>query len=339
MLSSLNLSIFVFGVAALAIVTAGSRLARLSDDLADRSGLGEALFGVLLLGGVTSLPDFAATLSAAIDKRPDLAMSNVMGSMAVNLAFLGIADIVYRKANLEHAAASPVNLMLAALLIVLLTLPMLAMATPPLGILSVHPVTPVLVAAYLFGLYLVHHTQAKPMWFPRQTHETVSDTPDPQQQGSLLRAWLGFIALAFVTGIAGWALMEAAKGIADQTGLSDTVVGGMLTALATSTPELVTTVAAIRCGALTLGVSNIFGTNCFNLLVVAAADVGYPHGSIYHDVAPVQMIWGLVTILMSAILLLGMLRRETYGIGRIGFESALILVVYGVALGFIVASS
>jgi len=336
---SLNLSIFVFGVAALAIVTAGSRLARLSDDLADRTGLGEALFGVLLLGSVTSLPDLAATLSAAIDKRPDLAMSNVMGSMAVNLAFLGIADIVYRKANLEHAAASPVNLMLAALLIVLLTLPLLAIATPPLGILSVHPVTPVLVAAYLFGLYLVHHTKAKPMWFPRQTRETVSDMPDQQQEGSLLGAWLGFIALAVVTCIAGWALMEAAKGIADQTGLSDTVVGGMLTALATSTPELVTTVAAIRCGALTLGVSNIFGTNCFNLLVVAAADVGYPHGSIYHDVAPVQMIWGLVTILMSAILLLGMLRRETYGIGRIGFESALILVVYGVALGFIVASS
>jgi len=339
LLSSLNPSIVVFGVASLVIVVAGSWLARLSDDLADRSGLGEALFGVLLLGCVTSLPDFAATLSAAIDKRPDLAMSNVMGSMAVNLAFLGIADIVYRKANLEHAAASPVNLMLAALLIVLLTLPLLAMATPPLEFFGVHPVTPALAAAYLFGLYLVHHTQSKPMWFPRQTHETVSDTPDQQQQGSLLEGWLVFIALAVVTCIAGWALMEAAKNIADQTGLSDTVVGGMLTALATSTPELVTTVAAVRCGALTLGVSNIFGTNCFNLLVVAAADVAYPHGSIYHDVAPVQMIWGLVTILMSAILLLGMLRRETYGIGRIGFESALILLVYGVALGLIVANS
>ena len=339
MLLSLNLSIIVFGIAALAIVTAGSRLARLSDELADRSGLGEALFGVLLLGCVTSLPDFAATLSAAIDKRPDLAMSNVMGSMAVNLVFLGIADMLYRKANLEHASASPVNLMLAALLIVLLTLPLLAIATPPLAILGVHPVTPVLVAVYLFGLYLVHHTREKPMWFPRKTRQTVLDTPDQPQRGSLSRAWLGFAALAVVTCIAGWVLMEAAKGIADQTGLSDTVVGGMLTALATSTPELVTTIAAIRYGALTLGVSNIFGTNCFNILVVAAADVGYQHGSIYQDVAPVQMIWGLVTILMSAILLLGMLRRETYGIGRIGFESALILVVYGVALGFIVANS
>jgi cation:H+ antiporter len=228
--------------------------------------------------------------------------------------------------------------MLAALLIVLLTLPLLAIVTPPLAVLGVHPVTPVIVVAYLFGLYLVHRTKTKPMWFPRQTRQTVVDIPD-QQQGGVFEGWLGFIVLAAVTCIAGWVLMEAAKSIADQTGLSDTVVGGMFTALATSTPELVTTVVAIRCGALTLGVSNIFGTNCFNLLVVAAADAGYPHGSIYHDVAPVQMIWGLVTILMSAILLLGMLRRETYGIGRIGFESALILVVYGVALGFIVANS
>jgi cation:H+ antiporter len=338
-LFSLNLSIVVFGIAAVTIITAGSRLARLSDDLADRSGLGEALFGVLLLGSVTSLPDLAATLSAAIDERADLAMSNVMGSMAVNLAFLGIADIVYRKANLEHAAASPVNLMLAALLIVLLTLPLLAIATPPLAVLGVHPVTPVIVAAYLFGLYLVHHTQAKPMWFPRQTRQTVPDIPDRRRRGGFLGDWPGFIVLAVVTCIAGWVLMEAAKVIADQTGLSDTVVGGIFTALATSTPELVTTIAAIRCGALTLGVSNIFGTNCFNMLVVAAADVGYLHGSIYHDVAPVQMMWGLVTILMSAILLLGMLRRETYGIGRIGFESALILVVYGVALCLIVVYS
>jgi len=139
-----------------------------------------------------------------------------------------------------------------------------------------------------------------------------------------------------VTCIAGWMVMESAKGIADHTGLSDTLVGGLFTALATSTPELVTTIAAIRYGALTLAVSNIFGTNCFNILVVAAADAGYPHNSIYHDMSPVQMTWGLVSILMTAILLLGMVRRETYGIGRIGFESALILSVYVIALGIIV---
>ncbi len=339
MFSSLIPSIIAFAVASLVIVIAGSRLARQADTLADRTGLGEALFGVLLLAGVTSLPDFAATLSAAIDARPDLAMSNVMGSMAVNLAFLGVADIVYRKANLEHAAASPVNLMLAGLLIVLLTLPLLAIFTPTVSYLSVHPITPVIVAAYLFGLYLVHRTRAKPMWFPRLTHETVSDEPERYHRGHSATPWLGFIGMAVVTGMAGWILMEAAKGIADQTGLSESLVGGLFTALATSTPELVTTIAAIRIGALTLAVSNIFGTNCFNMLVVAAADAGYPHGSIYHDMAPVQMTWGLVSILMTAILLLGLVRRQTYGIGRIGFESALILSVYAVALGLVVTST
>jgi cation:H+ antiporter len=337
--SSLTPSITAFGVAALVIVIAGSRLARRADTLADRTGLGEALFGVLLLAGVTSLPDFAATLSAAVDARPDLAMSNVMGSMAVNLAFLGVADIVYRKANLEHAAASPVNLMLAGLLIVLLTLPLLAIFTPTVTRWNVHPVTPVIVTAYLFGLHLVHRTRAKPMWFPRHTSQTVSDEPDKDHRGRSSTLWFGFIGMAVVTGVAGWVLMEAAKGIADQTGLSETLIGGLFTALATSTPELVTTIAAIRIGALTLAVSNIFGTNCFNMLVVAAADAGYAHGSIYHDMAPVQMLWGLVSILMTAILLLGLVRRETYGIGRIGFESALILGVYAVALGVVVVST
>ena len=144
--------------------------------------------------------------------------------------------------------------------------------------------------------------------------------------------------MAAVTGKAGWVLMEAAKGIADQTGLSETLVGGLFTALATSTPELVTTIVAIRIGAVTLAVSNILGTNCFNLLVIAAADVGYTNGSIYHDMAPVQMTWGLVSILMTAILLLGLVRRQTYGIGRIGFESATILSIYAVALSVIVMS-
>ncbi len=339
MFSSLTFSLVVFGIAALAILAAGSQLARLADVLADRTGLGEALFGILLLGGVTSLPDFAATLSAAVDGRPDLAMSNVMGSMAANLAFLGIADTVYRKANLEHAAASLVNLMQAGLLIVLLTLPLIAIALPQFSLWGVHPVTPILVLAYLFGLRLVHRTEAQPMWLPRHTHQTVHDTPDQAHSGRLTSVWLGFVALAAVTCVAGWVLMEAAKTIGDQTGLSDTVVGGLITALATSTPELVTTIAAIRCGALTLGVSNIFGTNCFNMLVVAAADVGYLNGSIYHDLAPVQIMWGLVSILMTAILLLGMMRRETYGIGRIGFESALILTIYVAALSLVVASS
>ena len=76
-----------------------------------------------------------------------------------------------------------------------------------------------------------------------------------------------------------------------------------------STPELVTTIAAIRIGALTLAVSNIFGTNCFNMLVVAAADGLCPrfhlprHGAGPDDVGPGEHP-------MTAIPLLGLVRRD-----------------------------
>lgn len=338
MFDSLIPSVFAFGVATLVIVIAGSRLARTADELADRTGMGEALFGVLLLAAVTSLPDFVATLSAALDARPDLAMSNVMGSMAANLLFLGIADVIYRRANLEHAAASSSMLIQAALLIMLLTLPLLAITTPAASIRGLHPITPVIVVAYLFGLHLVRSAQTRPMWFPRNTRQTVPDEPEPNRGGGVATAWLAFVFLAAVTGVAGWVLMDAGKVISDQTGLSDSLVGGLFTALATSSPELVTTIAAIRHGALTLAVSNIFGTNCFNILVVAAADVAYPGGSIYQEMGPGQMIWGLVSILMTAVLLLGMVRRETYGVGRIGFESALVFAFYGSAAAIVVVS-
>jgi hypothetical protein len=66
-------------------------------------------------------------------------------------------------------------------------------------------------------------------------------------------------------------------------------------------------------------VNNIAGMNCFNTLVIAAADLGYRGGSIYQDVSPLQVVWGLVAILMAAILLLGMMLRETHAIGNVSF--------------------
>ena len=96
-------SVSLFLVAAAVIGMAGTYMTGTVDRLADRTGLGEALAGLLLLAAATSLPDFGATFSAALDQRAELAMSNITGSMAANLAFLGVADAVYRKANLEHA--------------------------------------------------------------------------------------------------------------------------------------------------------------------------------------------------------------------------------------------
>lgn len=331
LLESLPVSIAVFVAAAVVITVLGVRLSLVADRLADVTGWGEAMVGGLLLAAATSLPDFTATVTAAADGRPELAMSNVLGSMAVNLAFLGVGDIIYRKANLEHAAASSANLIQAALLVTLLTVPLIAMAGPAIHLWGLHPATPALLLGYVMGYYAVRGAHVRPMWSPRRTSLTVEDKPDPSNSRGRSAAAVAteFAFLALGTAVAGWVLMTAAETIADATPLSDTAVGALFTGVITSMPELVTTIAAVRHGALTLAVGNILGTNCFNVTVIAAADIAYREGSIYHAVTAQQPMWGLVTILMTGILLVGLVYRERYGIGRIGLESLMMLVIYG----------
>lgn len=330
MFESLAASIGLFGIAAAIITSCGVGLSLVADRLADRTGWGEALLGGLFLAGVTSLPDFAATLTAAADGFPELALGNSLGSVAVNLAFLGVGDLVYRKANLEHAAASSSNLIHATLSIVLLLMPLLAMVTPVFDAWGVHPASAALLVAYVYGSRLIREDRLRPMWWPRATAQTVRDEPEavaPRGE-TLAGLWLRFAVLALVITFAGWVLMNAAETIVAETPLSETVVGTLFTAFFTSTPELVTTIAAIRYGALTLAVSNIVGTNALTAVVIAVADFVYVEGSIYHAVAGAQQLWLVLGLLMTSILLLGLLRRERYGIGRIGFESFLILLIY-----------
>ena len=50
--------------------------------------------------------------------------------MAVQLAFLAVADLFYRNANLEHAAASSENMLQGAVHIVVFTIYMMLVFSP-----------------------------------------------------------------------------------------------------------------------------------------------------------------------------------------------------------------
>ena len=77
---------------------------------------------------------------------------------------------------------------------------------------------------------------------------------------------------------------------------------------------------------MNLAVGDIIGGNSFEVLFLAAADFFYRPGSIYDEFDADNVFVALLAILMTGILLLGMLRRERYGIAGIGFESALVLL-------------
>jgi cation:H+ antiporter len=334
---SLTIGGVVFVLAALIVVIFGRQLTRLSDELADRTGLGEALIGALFLGAATSLPEISTTITAAIEEHPDLAISTALGGIAAQTIFLVLSDFTYTRANLEHAAASIANIMQGMLAVVLLTIPILGSVTPQFAFVGMHPASFFMIGLYAYGLHLVYRTQTEAMWKPRQTAETRTDEPEQQTSYriTLPMLYVRLTGIAIAVAIGGWFLAQSGIVISEKSGLSETLVGVLFTAVATSFPELVTVLAAIRQGALTLAIGGILGGNAFDTLLIAFADFSYRGDSIYQTISDRHTFLLALNILMTIILIMGMVRREKRGFANIGFEGIALLVLYFGAVGFL----
>jgi cation:H+ antiporter len=323
--------IAVFLGAAGVIACSGTLLAGFGDRLADRTGLGEAVTGTLFLGLTTALPGLTASITAALDGRPALALGNAIGGIAIQTTFLAAGDVLLPKANLEHAAASVTNMIQTAILVILLTLVLLGLTGPEVTVGHVHPMTILLFLAVGASFWLVYRSSLEPMWHPKETPRTVRDVPETEhRQESLAKLLLCFLGNAAVVMAAGFLVARTSGSLADATGMSETVAGGLFSGVATSLPELVTTMAAVRRGALTLAVSDIVGGNFFDVLFVFAADLVYFRGSLYHGgkVGAGETFLTALAALLNLVLLLGLLFRQREGPGNIGFESVLIILIY-----------
>lgn len=321
----------LFALAAAVICGAGTVMAGLADRLADRTGLGEAVAGAMLLGVSTSLSGVVTSITAAIGDAPSLAVANAVGGIGVQTLFLVLADLAYRRVNLEHAAADANHLLQAALLLLLLSLPLVAYLTPEVTVFAIHPVSLALPVIYVMGMRGSVSFKEHPMWRPERTTDTRPDEPEETQTGwsGTMPMLLGFAALAVVLSVAGYVIAETGSRIAASSGLSQTIVGSMMTATATSLPELVTTIAAVRRGALQLAVGGIIGGNTFDVLFLSLSDVAYRDGSVYHGMAQGDALLFVSVMVITAILLMGLVMRERKGIG---FEGLSIIAVYAGAM-------
>ena len=327
----------VFAASAVSIGVAGWRLSWVADQLADRTGMGEIIAGALFVGAATSLPGAITSVTTAIQDAPGLAVGNALGGLTAQTAFIAVADLFYRRANLEHAAASVTGLAQGVLLIALLSVPLLASVQPPITIWGIHPASLLIPVGYGFGLKLLSRIQEEPMWTPVRTDETREAISDVSDDGPSDRSlWMRFLLYAGVTAVAGYFIGESSIALVDKTALSASAVGTVFAAVANSLPELVTAIAAVRIGAVNLAVGDVIGGNAFEVMFLCVADLAYD-GSIYEAMTDQDRTTGLIAMLMTAVLLLGMLRRERSGIGKIGFESALVLILYAGSVALLFA--
>lgn len=308
----------------------GIKMTKTARDLAQSTGLGEALMGALFIGASTSLSGIMTSVSAATAGYAELAVSNGLGGIAAQTAFLALADIAYRKANLEHAAASAENLFMSSFLLTLLAIHALAISIPTVSIFGIHPATFIVIITYIFGIHFLARTHKTPMWLPKKTKDTSSEFENNSHRNkpNIGKLWMHFGGYASIVALAGWSLAQLAIPLVEKTGLSHGIVGGVFTAVSTSIPELVVAITAVRMGALNLAVGDIIGGNAFDTLFVSASDIAYREGPIYADISNAEQFWLANSMLMTGVLLMGLIYRERHGPGNIGLESVVLLTLY-----------
>jgi len=325
--------LLVFLASGAVVVLAGGALARYADVIAETTKLGRVWVGAVLLAGATSLPELTTDIVAVRLGATDIAVGDLFGSSMANMLILAVIDLlpprrhVLQHVTLDHALAACLAISLNALAAVLV------LVRPEASLLWVGPGSLLLFLGYVAGTRAVYrhslrdHVPSPP---PHPGDETAPPA-ETRPSMSLRRAVLGFSVAALVVLAAAPALAWSAKGIAELTGLGHTFVGTWLVGLATSLPELVTCIAAVRMGSFDLAVGNLFGSNAFNMAIFLPLDLVQP-GSLFTTVDPDHAISALFAVVLMSLGLAAIVYRAKRRFMMLEPDSLLMLVVYAVAI-------
>lgn len=314
-----------FGLCSALIAYAGLRLSRYGDAIAMLTGMSRNWVGLVLMATVTSLPELVTGVSAVtIASAPDIAMGDVLGSCAFNLAILAGIDLFYRKGAL-YAVASGGHAMSAGFGVLALAGVALSILLGPQGV--VPTIGHVSIASlFIVALYLV---AMRALFITEQRRGHREASPIGESSMSLRQAVRGYALAAVVIVGAGIWLPQIGVELARVMGWSHTFVGTLFIAFATSVPELATTWGAVRIGAIDMAMGNLLGSNLFDVLILAIDDLAYLPGSIFANVQPVNAISAITACMMSGAVIVALAYRPVSRIwNTVNWASLLLLALY-----------
>jgi len=315
-------------LASLAVIgVAGARLSRYGDIIAEKSGLSRGWVGLILLATVTSLPELVTGISAVtVANVPDIAVGDIMGSCVFNLLIIVVLDFLYRKESV-YTRARQGNVLSAGYGIALIGFAGFNLllyrdaSIPALGHVGLY--TPVILLLYLLAMRsLYRYEQA-------QLSEYVEDRVELYPDVSLKQAVQGYAIAALVVVGAGIWLPFIAKDLATAMAWEQSFVGTLFVAAITSAPEVAVTVAALRMGAVDLAIGNLFGSNLFNIAILAIDDLAYLPGPLFADVSISHAASAFSAMMMSGLAVVGLVLRPPSRVFRtVSWISLLLLVIY-----------
>lgn len=336
-------NITILCVSGVVVWLAGMKLARIAETISANTGLSRVIAGALLLGVATSLPEIVTTMTASALGNAPLAVNNLFGGVAMQLAVLAAIDFLYARSHpLTFFSPNPVLLLAGVLLVMQVALAIVAIAAGDVAImahLGFWP--PLLVLFYGISLYYLERFSSLETWTATRLpsehlnesndHHTGQnqDSQEPDEEGPST-AWLAiiFAFLCLLVLLGGGSVSASADALAAQTGIGASFIGATFVAITTSLPELSTTAGAVRLGAYTMAVANIFGTNTLEIALLLPADIAYVEQPVMNAVDESALLMGGLSIVMTSLYLWGLLERRDRAFLGMGIDSTWVLIAY-----------
>jgi len=316
-----------FGACVVLIWVGGTRLSRYGDVIAEKTGLSRTWIGLILLATVTSLPELVTGISAVtLAHAPNIALGDVLGSCVFNLLIITVLDFLQRGESV-FTRASQGHILSAGFGVILIGFVgfnlLLSGHGPAPAIGHVGVSSAMVVVLYGIAIRTVFRYERRQIG--AYTEEAVEQYP----RVSLRQAAAHYVLAALLVVATGTVLPFVGNELAVVMGWQKTFVGTLFVAFATSVPEVVVTVAAVRLGALDLAIGNLFGSNLFDILIVAVDDAFFLPGPILAHVSPLHVISCLSAMMMTGVTVVGLLYRPKTQLFRaVGWSSLLLFSLY-----------
>src|SRR5690554_6586742 len=216
-----------FILSAAVIIIAAIKLSRNADIIAEKTGLGRAWVGALLLPVVTTLPEIVTSVQAVLVENPDLALGNVLGSNMFNIFIIAVVDLIQgsgpilRYVRPGHILTAAIGILLTGLTVFAVlfgfnrTIPLLGIGYDSLLLLLV----------FLGGVRLITRYEKK-----NGGHREAAQ----YEAESLGKAFLVVGIAAVMIFFSGRLLAVTADQLSRVTGLGGTFVGSFMVAVTTS---------------------------------------------------------------------------------------------------------
>jgi cation:H+ antiporter len=286
---------FLIFIISLAVLIWGSDiLIEQSEKIALQFGISEYVIGATLVAAGTSLPEMAASITASINHKPEIAVANVIGSNIFNITLvLAAVFIVAKKVNphRDFFAKDSSWALFPVLIFILMALD---------GSFSRFDGLLLMLLMFAYVLFLL-----------RAGKDIIkTDEDEDKKIEPFLWSKVGILTiLGFVLVIVGADYtIESASTIAKSFGVSDWIIGIIMISLGTSMPELMVSVTAALKGKADMAIGAIIGSNMANTTMVlgSAALVNKI------DIDPTKYMFDISTMLVATLMLVFISANKLY---------------------------